>query len=141
DPNVLKMQLLDLVRTLVRAAPRDTATVFVIEDLHWIDPASEEFVDALADVVVGTMTFLVVNFRPGYAAALMQRPHYRQIVMPPLSEGQAAMLLRQHCGDDPSLTVLKRNIIERAQGNPFFLEELVKAIAERGDFEGSRGAY
>jgi adenylate cyclase len=71
----------------------------------------------------------------------MQRSHYRQIVMPPLSAGQAELLLHQHCGDDPSLTVLKRNIIERAQGNPFFLEELVKAIADRGDFEGGRGAY
>ena len=141
EPDTLKMQLLDLVRALVRAAPRDTATVFVIEDLHWIDPASEEFVDALADVVVGTTTLLVVNFRPGFVASLMQSPHYRQIVMPPLSAAQAELLLHQHCGDDPSLTVLKRNIIERAQGNPFFLEELVKAIADRGDFEGGRGAY
>jgi tetratricopeptide (TPR) repeat protein len=71
----------------------------------------------------------------------MQRPHYRQIAMPPLSADQAELLLRQQCGDDPSLTILKRNIIERAQGNPFFLEELVKAIADRGDFEGARGAY
>ncbi len=141
EPNVLKMQLLDLVGALVRAAPRDTATVFVIEDLHWIDAASEEFVEALAEVVVGTTTFLVVNFRPGFAASLMQRPHYRQIIMPPLSAEQAELLLQQHFGDDPSLAALKRNIIERAQGNPFFLEELVKAIAERGDFEGERGAY
>jgi class 3 adenylate cyclase/tetratricopeptide (TPR) repeat protein len=141
EPDMLKMQLLDLVRTLVRAAPRDTATVFVIEDLHWIDPASEEFVEALAGVVVGTTTLLVVNFRPGFVASLMQSPHYRQIVMPPLSAEQAELLLHQHCGDDPSLAVLKRNIIDRAQGNPFFLEELVKAIVERGDFEGGRGAY
>ena len=141
DPNALKMELLDLVRTMVRAAPRDTATVFVIEDLHWIDAASEEFVEALADMVAGTTTLLVLNFRPGFVAALMQRPHYRQVVMPPLTAEQAELLLHQHCGDDPSLAVLTRNIIERAQGNPFFLEELVKAIVDRGDFEGARGAY
>ncbi len=74
DPNVLKMELLDLVRAMVRAEPRDTATVFVIEDLHWIDAASEEFVEALADVVAGTTTLLVVNFRPGFVASLMQMP-------------------------------------------------------------------
>ena len=142
DPRALKMQLLDLVRTLVRSAPRDTATVVRIEDLHWIDAASEEFVEALADVVVGTTTLLVVNFRPGFAASLMQRSHYRQIVMPPLpaepgrtaaASSIAATILRSRS--------LSRNIIERAQGNPFFLEELVKAIVERGDFEGERGAY
>ena len=141
DPRALKIQLLDVVRTLVRSGPRDTTTVVVIEDLHWIDAASEEFVEALADAVVGTTTFLVVNFRPGFVASFMQRPHYRQIVMPPLVAEQAGLLLRQHFGQDPSLATLSRDVIERAQGNPFFLEELVNAIAERGDFEGERGAY
>jgi class 3 adenylate cyclase/tetratricopeptide (TPR) repeat protein len=141
DPRALKIQLLDLVRTLVQSAPRDTATIVLIEDLHWIDAASEEFIEALADAVVGTKTLMVVNFRPGFAASFMQRSHYRQIVMPPLASEQAQLLLKEHFGEDPSLALLSRNIIERAQGNPFFLEELVNAIAERGDFEGERGAY
>jgi class 3 adenylate cyclase/tetratricopeptide (TPR) repeat protein len=141
DPRALRIQLLDLVRTLARSGPSDTATVVLIEDLHWIDAASEEFIEALADAVVGTTTLLVVNFRPGFAAPFMQRSHYRQIVMPPLASEQAHLLLREHFGEDPSLALLSRNIIERAQGNPFFLEELVNAIAERGDFEGERGAY
>src|ERR1700686_3708236 len=84
DPKTRKTQLLDFVRTLPRSGPRDTATVVIIEDLHWIDAASEEFIEALADAVVGTTTLLVVNFRPGFAAPLMQRTHYRQINMPPL---------------------------------------------------------
>src|SRR5258708_17871680 len=71
----------------------------------------------------------------------MQRSHYRQINMPPLPPAQAAILLKDHFGDDPSLALLSRNIIERAQGNPFFLEELVNALVERGDFECEKGAY
>ena len=71
----------------------------------------------------------------------MQRSHYRQINMPPLPPAQAAILLQDHFGNDPSLALLSRNIIERAQGNPFFLEELVNALVERGDFEGEKGAY
>jgi len=90
---------------------------------------------------VGTTTLLIVNFRPGFVASFMQRSHYRQIGMPPLASEQAHLLLQEHFGEDPSLALLSRNIIERAQGNPFFLEELVNAIAERGDFEGERGAY
>jgi class 3 adenylate cyclase/tetratricopeptide (TPR) repeat protein len=141
DPKTRKTLLLDFVRTLPRSGPRDVTTVVIIEDLHWIDAASEEFIEALADAVVGTTTLLVVNFRPGLAAPLMQRTHYRQINMPPLPAAQAALLLQEHFGNDPSLALLSRNIIERAQGNPFFLEELVNALVERGDFEGDKGAY
>src|SRR6202790_4063744 len=141
DPKTRKTQLLDFVRTLPRSGPRDTPTIVIIEDLHWIDAASEEFVEALADAVVGTTTLLVVNFRPGFSAPLMQRSHYRQINMRPLPPAQAAILLQDHLGNDPSLALLSRNIIERAQGNPFFLEELINALVERGDFEGEKGAY
>jgi class 3 adenylate cyclase/tetratricopeptide (TPR) repeat protein len=140
DPKTRKTQLLDFVRTLPRS-PRQPTTVVIIEDLHWIDAASEEFVEALADAVVGTTTLLVVNFRPGFSAPLVQRSHYRQINMPPLPPAQAAVLVQDHFGNDPSLALLSRNIIERAQGNPFFLEELINALVERGDFEGEKGAY
>jgi class 3 adenylate cyclase/tetratricopeptide (TPR) repeat protein len=140
DPKTRKTQLLDFVRTLPRS-PRQPTTVVIVEDLHWIDAASEEFVEALADAVVGTTTILVVNFRPGFTAPLMQRSHYRQINMPPLPAAHAAVLLQDHFGNDPSLALLSRNIIERAQGNPFFLEELINALVERGDFEGEKGAY
>lgn len=141
DPKTRKLQLLEFIRTLVRSGPRDVPTVVIIEDLHWIDPASEEFVEALADAVVGTTLLLIVNFRPGFTAPLMQKSHYKQINMPPLASDQSQILLRECCGDDASLALVGRNIVERAQGNPFFLEELVNAIAERGDFEGERGAY
>src|SRR5260370_26482728 len=140
DPKTRKTLLLDFVRTLPRS-PRVPTAVVIIEDLHWIDAASEEFIEALADAVVGTTTLLVFNFRPGFTAHLMQRTHYRQINMPPLPAAQAAILLQDHFGNDPSLVLLSRNIIERAQGNPFFLEELVNALVERGDFEGEKGAY
>jgi class 3 adenylate cyclase/tetratricopeptide (TPR) repeat protein len=141
DPKTRKTQLLDFVRSLPRSGPQDDSTVVIVEDLHWIDSASEEFVEAMADAVVGTKTLLVVNFRPGFVAPFMQRSHYRQISMPPLEPVQANSLVRDHLGNDPSLALLTRNIVERAQGNPFFIEELVNAIVERGDFEGEKGAF
>ena len=141
DPKARKTQLLEFVQTLVRSSPRDAATVVLIDDLHWIDAASEEFIEALADAVVGTTTLLVVNFRPGFVAPLMHRLHYRQINIPPLAPAQAQAILHDHFGSDPSLALLSRNIVERAQGNPFFLEELMNALVERGDFEGEKRAY
>ena len=102
DPKTRKTLLLDFVGTLPRS-PREPVSVVIIEDLHWIDAASEEFVEALADAIVGTTTLLVVNFRPGFAAPLMQRSHYRQINMRPLSPAQSTVLVQEHVGSDPSL--------------------------------------
>jgi adenylate cyclase len=141
DPKVRKQQLLEFVGFLARTSGRETPTVVLIEDLHWIDQASEEFVEALADAVVGTTTLLIVNFRPGFSAALTQRSHYRQINMPNLGAADAHVLLQDQLGDDPSLALLSRNIVERAQGNPFFLEELINVLVERGDFDGAKGAF
>src|SRR5581483_6625175 len=141
DPKARKTLLLDFVRTLPQAGPPDVAAVVIIEDLHWIDAASEEFVETLADAVVGTPTLLVVNFRPGFVAQLTQRSYYHQINMPSLLPAHAAILLQDHLGNDSSLALIGRNIIERAQGNPFFLEELINTLVERGDFEGEKGAY
>lgn len=141
DPSTRKSRLLDFVRQFIHARPHDEITVALVEDLHWADPASEEFVEALVDAIVGTKTLLLVNFRPGLAAPWMQRAHYRQLNLAPLGAAEVSQLLHDLLGDDPSLALLRRNIAERAQGNPFFLEELVGVLIERGDFEGAQGAY
>ncbi|MGJ4935936.1 adenylate/guanylate cyclase domain-containing protein [Bradyrhizobium sp. SZCCHNRI1009] len=141
DPGVFKTRLLNVFKTLFRAAPADGAMVIMIEDLHWVDEASEEFVEALAEATVGTKTLLVVNYRPGFAASFMQQAPFHELHIVPLASEEASELLRGVFGDDPSLEVLARDIVERAQGNPFFLEELASAVSESGGFEGERGAY
>jgi adenylate cyclase len=141
DPGVLKMRLLNLVQSLFRAQPADGAAVILIEDLHWIDEASEEFVKALAEAMTGTKRLLLVNYRPGFAASFMHQTAFHEVHIVPLGSEEAQELLRGMFGEDPSLTGLSRNIVERAQGNPFFLEELASAVSESGDFEGERGAF
>lgn len=141
DPATWKHRLLVFVRHLIHSRPEDETVLVVIEDLHWIDPASEEFVEALVDAVVGTRTLLLLNFRTGYFAPWMQRSHHRQISLEPLLGNEASALLGSLLGDDSSLALLARNIAERGQGNPFFLEELVRSLVERNDFDGQHGAY
>lgn len=141
DPAARKHRLLAFVRQFVHARLNDETVLVLIEDVHWIDQASEEFIEALIDAAVGTKTLILLNYRPGYTAPWMQRSHYRQVSLRPLPQTEAHELLNGLLGDDPSVALLSRNIAERAQGNPFFLEELVQSLAERGDFEGSRGAY
>jgi|RhiMetdeSRZDD1v2_1073273.scaffolds.fasta_scaffold00126_26 adenylate cyclase len=141
DPGVRKIRLIDAVRRLTRSGRRDQPTVIIIEDLHWIDTASAEFVEALVDAVPDTTALLVLNFRPDFVAPWMQRSHYRQIGLGLLDPSTIDQLLRSLVGADPSLALICRNIAERARGNPFFLEELVHSLVERGDFKGDHGAY
>ena len=141
NPDTRKLRLLDFIRKLVRSRPDDEVVVILLEDLHWIDAASLEFIEAMVDAIVGTKTLLLLNFRPGFAAPWMQRSHYRQINLAPLEPAAAEKLLDDLLGDDPSLTSLRDNIAERARGNPFFLEELVRTVVDRGKFDGRAGAY
>ena len=111
--------------------------VVLVDDLHWIDSASEEFVESIVDAIVGTKTLLVLNFRPGLTAPWMQRSHYRQISLAPLESREGGPCSSICRAIDPSLALLSRNIAERGQGNPFFLEELVHSLVERGDLRAT----
>ena len=141
DPAMRKKRLVELLRLFVRSGPQVRPALILIEDLHWIDAASEEFIDVMADAIIGTKTMLLFNFRYGYSAPWMQRSHYRQINLSPLAPEETEGLLGELLGSHPSLALVARNIAQRAQGNPFFLEELVRCLVERGDFEGERGNY
>jgi len=141
DPAVRKSRLLDLVRSLVRWGAADGPAVILIEDMHWIDSASSEFIEAIVDAVFGTRTLLLFNFRSGYEAPWMQSEHYREIALTPLDRVQTANLLSDLLGFDSSIDQVARDIADRTQGNPFFAEELVRTLVERGHLAGERGAY
>ena len=141
NPDTRKLRLLDFIRKLVRSRPRNEVVVILVEDLHWIDSASLDFVEAMVDAIVGTKTILLLNCRPGFTAPWMQRSHYRQINLEPLNPAATDKLLHDLLGDNPALRSLRDNIAERARGNPFFLEELVRSVIERVKFDGRAGAY
>jgi len=141
DPAVRKMRLIELVRNIVRSTEPQQPAVVLVEDLHWIDAASGEFIEAMVDAVIGTTTLLLFNFRYDYVAPWMQRSHYRPVSLSALSPAETDDLLCDLLGKDSSLALISRHIAQRAQGNPFFIEELVHSLIECGDFEGERGAY
>ncbi len=130
-----------IVCRLVRAPNRREPVVCVIEDLHWIDEGSAAMLGELFAAVEGTPTLIVVNFRPEYQRPWTGPPDYHEIALEPLGPGDTAELLRDLAGEDPSLDGLADLIHERTAGNPFFIEEIVRELAESGALEGERGAY
>jgi class 3 adenylate cyclase/tetratricopeptide (TPR) repeat protein len=130
-----------VVCRLVRAPNRREPVVCVIEDLHWLDEGSAGMLGELFAATEGTPTLVVVNFRPEYERPWAGPPDYREIALEPLGPADTAELLHDLAGGDPSLDGLAELIHERTAGNPFFIEEIVRELAESGNLEGERGAY
>jgi tetratricopeptide (TPR) repeat protein len=137
----LQPRISRIIRRLVRARSEREPAVILIEDLHWIDAATESFLEDLVEVAATTRTLLLVNFRPEYHADWMQKSYYLQLPLTPLGPEAVADLLRDLLGDDPSVAELGSLIQERTGGNPFFIEEVVRSLGETRSLEGSPGAY
>jgi class 3 adenylate cyclase/tetratricopeptide (TPR) repeat protein len=140
DPAMRQRQLLALTRRLVQARSEREPAVMLIDDVHWMDPASEVFLESLAETVPGTRTLLLLNFRPEYSAEWMARSTYQQLPLHPLGDTATDLLLADLLGTDPSLAPLRPLVRERSGGNPFYVEEIVQNLREAGSLVGERGA-
>jgi adenylate cyclase len=123
------------------ALTRTTPAQYVIEDLHWIDEVSEGMLAEFVTVVPQRPALVLVTYRPEYRGALSRTPGGQTISLAPLNAAQSAALTTELLGTDPSLSALAARIAERAAGNPFFAEEMVRDLAQRGVLNGDRGAY
>ncbi|HUO39211.1 MAG TPA: cyclase, partial [Mycobacterium sp.] len=122
---------------LARQAP----AVYVVEDLHWIDEVSESMIAEFLTVIARTPSLVLLTYRPEYRGALSQVAGAQTIALAPLSDPETAALVSELLGADPSVGGLAQTIADRAAGNPFFAEEMVRDLAERGVLRGDRGAY
>jgi class 3 adenylate cyclase len=129
------------MRRFCRLQSKNQPGVVLLDDAHWIDPASDELVQVIAASVRGTRTLMLANFRPEYKPAWVGGSHYHQLVLSPLGAEASHELLRDLLGSDVSLGELSARIVERTGGNPFFTEEVVTALAASGSLLGERGAY
>jgi class 3 adenylate cyclase len=139
DPDARRRRLTALVNNASLA--RDAPAVVVVEDVHWIDEVSESMLSEFFTIIPRTPSLVVVTYRPEYAGALTQVPGAETIALSPLSEAATAALVSELVGPDPSLGTLGQTIADRAAGNPFFAEEMVQDLAERGVLRGNRNAY
>ncbi len=141
DPLAQERAVAGLLRRLLRARGAAGAFVVHLDDAHWIDPQSERLLSELADVASTTRALLLLNFRPEFHAAWMGRSYYQQLSVAPLGREATREMISDLLGHDPSVVELRELIRERTQGNPFFIEEVVHALAASGALAGERGAY
>jgi tetratricopeptide (TPR) repeat protein len=109
--------------------------------LHWIDSETQALLDGLVERLPTAQLLLLVNYRPEYQHGWGSKTYYTQLRLDPLPPASAAEILQALLGDDVSLVPLKQLLIERTEGNPFFLEESVRTLVETGVLVGAPGAY
>ncbi|MDT5047401.1 MAG: hypothetical protein QOG75_3275 [Mycobacterium sp.] len=139
DPDARRRRLTALLNAASLA--RETPAVYVIEDAHWIDEVSESMLTEFLTVIPQTPSLVLVTYRPEYRGALSRVAGAQTIALAPLSDSETAALVSELLGSDPSVGEVVTMIAEKAAGNPFFAEEIVRDLAERGVLRGNRSAY
>src|SRR5262249_30545226 len=127
-------------RVLLRES-RVQPLLLVFEDLHWIDTETQALLDSLVESLPTAQLLLLANYRPEYQHSWGSKSYYTQLRLDPLPPASAEAFLTALLGDDPSLAPLTPRLIERTEGNPFFLEESVRTLVETGGLVGTPGAY
>jgi class 3 adenylate cyclase/tetratricopeptide (TPR) repeat protein len=129
-----------LVRLLL-SETRVQPVVAVFEDLHWNDSLTLGLLNELVVGAKDARLLLVVSYRSEYRDEWSNRPNYRKLRLDPLASETLAELLEALLGSDRSLASVKRFLAERASGNPFFAEEIVRVLVDTRVLEGTRGSY
>jgi adenylate cyclase len=138
-PDARRRRLIALINA--RSTSRTEPAVYVIEDAHWIDAASESMLADFIAAIPQTPSLMLITYRPEYAGALTRGQGTQTIALRPLTDEQVTSLSTELLGTDPSLTGVTELVADRAAGNPFFAEETVRDLAERGVLTGRPGAY
>ncbi len=139
DPDARRRRLTALINTVSLA--RTEPALFIIEDVHWIDAVSESMLADFLSVISRTASMVLITARPEYEGALTRVRDVQTIALAPLGDSEMAALLGELLGSDPSVAELAAIIADRAAGNPFFAEEMVREFEQRGVLAGERGGY
>jgi class 3 adenylate cyclase/tetratricopeptide (TPR) repeat protein len=141
SPEARQRALADVLCKLVGNPSRKKTLMLVFEDLHWVDEGSQTMLQGLIEGFGGTRTLVLANYRPEYTPPWQADARWQALELAPLRQEDTRELLRDLAGEDPSLDGLDEPIHERTGGNPFFIEEIVRELAESGYLEGEHGAY
>ncbi|WP_431233307.1 AAA family ATPase [Mycolicibacterium psychrotolerans] len=138
-PDARRRRLTALVNTVSLA--RVQPALLIVEDAHWMDAVSESMLADLLAVVPRTPAMVLITFRPEYVGALAGMASAQTVSLGPLGDSDTATLLTELLGADPSVQELVGVIGDRAAGNPFFAEEMVRELAQRGVLTGAHGNF
>jgi len=131
----------EALRNLTLTQSERRPIVFAMEDTHWIDPASQDFFRYLTEQGGRSAVLVVVSYRPGFVHPWSDKSYYSQIALAPLSEGDSARVVESVLGVASLPAEITRLICAKAEGNPFYLEELPRSFLDTGILRRQNGGY
>ncbi|MGA7790290.1 MAG: adenylate/guanylate cyclase domain-containing protein, partial [Xanthobacteraceae bacterium] len=141
DPQQHRQNTYQAIIRLVLSETRVQPVIAIFEDLHWYDSLTLGLLNELVVRAQDARLLVVVSYRPEFRDEWRSRPNYRQLHLDPLASESLAALLQALLGSNPNLQMLKSFLMQRASGNPFFVEEIVRALVDTGVIEGARSNY
>ena len=141
DPAQRRERTLDAIKALLLRESQSQPLLLVLEDLQWVDSETQALLDGLVERIPRARIVLLANYRPEYHDGWGGKTYYTRLRLNTLAHESADELLQALLGAEPGLAALKRLLIGRTDGNPFFLEESVRTLVETGALEGDRGRY
>jgi class 3 adenylate cyclase/tetratricopeptide (TPR) repeat protein len=133
EPQTRRQRTLQAVKRILTRESLNQPLIVIFEDLHWIDSETQALLNLLVDGIATARILLLVNYRPEYHHQWANKTYYTQLRLDPLGRASADEMLTTLLGGDAAeLAPIRRLIVERTEGNPFFMEEMVQALFEQG---------
>ena len=141
DAQIRRRRTFEALKKLFLRESLKQPVVLVFEDLHWVDSETQAFLDVLSESIASARLLLLTNYRPEYRHEWGQKTYYTQLRLAPLGHAEMEELLSFLLGDDAGLSAVKALILDKTEGTPFFMEEVVQALVEDGTLTGTAGHY
>ena len=131
-PEVIKTRTFEALRQMALRGSRKRPWILEVEDLHWVDRTSEEYFEFLAESLLGAPILLIATYRPGYRPPWSDRSFATQMSLGRLTGDDSLAIVQSLLPASGDAEPLARLILDKAEGNPFFLEELTRAVSDQG---------
>src|SRR5439155_16151728 len=134
DPQIRRRRTLEAIKRLLVRESLNQPLMVIFEDLHWLDAETQAFLQLLSEAIPTTRTLLLVNYRPEYQHAWGGKTFFSQLRLDPLGRTEAEEMLTALLGEAGATQAspLRQFILEKTEGNPFFMEEIVQTLGEQG---------
>jgi len=141
DALARRRKVFDAVRALMLRGAAQHPVVFVVEDLHWVDHSTEEYLTALMDSVASARVMLLMTYRVGYTPPFGTRSFQTTLTLQNLTERDALVMASRVLGTDQFPEELRAALMAKAEGVPLFVEEVTKTLLDLGVIQRDNGSY
>jgi class 3 adenylate cyclase/predicted ATPase len=132
NPEQRRQKTLEALSLQLETLARSSPVLMILEDVHWADPTSLEAFGRTVDQIASLRVLLIVTLRPEFEAPWIGQPHVTTLALNRLGHRDVNTLIERVVGNKPLPADIRKDIIERTDGIPLFVEEMTKAVLEAG---------